>query len=113
YMPKEGQEGAPEFVGEMWTRDLIALSLAHWTSMSRAEAGGEAGRIANSPGLMLGSTVGGRIRADARLRAQRVSGKSFDLCAYHQRALQVAPGGAALLRDELELVAKPQQTSHS
>ncbi len=101
---------APDFVGETWTKELVALSLAHWANMSRAEAGAESARIVHSPGNTLGAAVGGRIWADARLRTQRRAGESFDLCAYHERALRVAPGGAALLSDELYRIGDSQQT---
>lgn len=91
-------KSAPDFVGEIWSEDLVAQAFAHWSYPSRSLARYDAHRIALNPAYALSTTVGSGIWAEALSLARKTAGASFDLCNYHEQALRVAPTGADGLR---------------
>jgi len=87
--------------GEVWTADLALDFMVERSKMPRDFMSSEIDRYLGLPGQAISYKVGEREWLEARDDARRLAGDTFDLKAFHARALDLGPMGLAQLRREL------------
>jgi len=87
--------------GERWTVDSMRELLAGRTLLEPAYVVDEVNRYLGLPGQAISYKVGERVWLEARADTRRRLGGSFDLKAFHARALDLGSMGLDLLRREL------------
>ena len=95
----EGVDGDPRGTG--WTADIARQFLAARALQSDSFARSEVDRYLGLPGQAISYKVGERLWAAARERAEAAGGSSFDLKAWHMKALSLGSVGLAVLDSEL------------
>jgi uncharacterized protein (DUF885 family) len=95
----DGVEGDPRGIG--WTPDIARQFLAARALQSDSFARSEVDRYLGLPGQAISYKVGERLWVAARERAQAAGGSSFDLKAWHMKALSLGSVGLAVLDSEL------------
>jgi uncharacterized protein (DUF885 family) len=95
-------EGVPGAVpGAVWEPDLAREFLRVRALQTAAFASSEVDRYLGLPGQAICYKVGEREWLGAREDARTAAGDSFDLKAWHMKALALGPVGLAVLRSEL------------
>jgi uncharacterized protein (DUF885 family) len=87
--------------GTVWTPDLALDFMVERSKMPRDFMSSEIDRYLGLPGQAISYKVGEREWLEARDDARRLAGDTFDLKAFHARALDLGPMGLAQLRREL------------
>ena len=101
-IPK-GQEFHP---GERWTPELgLEFARAH-SQMDPGFISSEIDRYLGLPGQAISYKVGEREWLSIREEVHSEQGESFDLKAFHGRALDLGPVGLSRLREELTREAR-------
>ncbi len=87
--------------GERWTPDLAVRFMIDRSKFGDEFAISEVDRYLGWPGQAISYKVGERVFLRAREDARRRAGSSFDLKAFHARALDLGPMGLGQLEREL------------
>jgi uncharacterized protein (DUF885 family) len=87
--------------GETWTPELALPFVIERSKFPADFMASEVDRYLGWPGQAISYKVGERVWLRARDDARRRAGSSFDLRAFHRRALDLGPMGLAQLEDEL------------
>jgi uncharacterized protein (DUF885 family) len=95
----EGLSG--DIRGRVWDRDLACEFLAVRALQPEAFAASEVDRYLGIPGQAISYKVGERVWLQAREDARASAGESFDLKAWHMKALALGSVGLDVLREEL------------
>ncbi len=95
----EGLEGQAR--GSVWDRELARQFLRARALQTDGFASSEVDRYLGLPGQAISYKVGERVWLAAREDARAAAGESFDLKAWHMRALALGSVGLDVLRSEL------------
>jgi uncharacterized protein (DUF885 family) len=101
HLELELPKGQPFNPGETWNPDLARDFMIERSKMPADFIASEIDRYLGLPGQAISYKVGEREWLAARDDARRAAGDSFDLKAFHARALDLGPMGLAQLRREL------------
>ena len=94
-------DGAPFHGGEVWTPDLAFEFAVNETGSTADFLRSEIDRYLGWPAQAISYKIGQREWLAARADARAASGATFDLKAWHTKALRLGPIGLAQLRAEL------------
>jgi uncharacterized protein (DUF885 family) len=87
--------------GETWTPDLALPFAIERSKMPEDFMASEVDRYLGWPGQAISYKIGERVWLGAREQAQLAAGNTFDLKAFHARALNLGPMGLGQLEREL------------
>ena len=87
--------------GEVWTPDLALEFMRDRVHFPPDFVASEIDRYLGIPGQAISYKVGERVWLEARQRARKAQGPSFDLKDWHNRALELGPMGLAQMQREM------------
>ena len=87
--------------GKVWTPDLALEFMRDRVHFPPDFVASEIDRYLGIPGQAISYKVGERVWLEARQRARKAQGSSFDLKNWHNRALELGPMGLAQMQREM------------
>ena len=87
--------------GEVWTPDLALEFMRDRVHFPADFVASEIDRYLGIPGQAISYKVGERVWLEARERSRQAQGATFDLKAWHNRALELGPMGLAQMSREM------------
>ena len=101
HLEKQIPEDSEYHPGEDWTPELALEFMRERVHFPPEFVASEIDRYLGIPGQAISYKVGERVWLEARRRAREEQGASFDLKAWHNRALELGPMGLAQMQREM------------